>query len=35
MSVEIYQITAPVFIHNLKNLSAILKKPPPRPSHVA
>ncbi|GAB5499858.1 MAG: hypothetical protein PsegKO_21690 [Pseudohongiellaceae bacterium] len=26
MSVEIYQITAPVFIHNLKNLSAILKK---------
>lgn len=26
MSVELYQLTAPVFIHNLKNLSAILKK---------
>lgn len=26
MSVELYNITAPVFLHNLKNLSAILKK---------
>ena len=26
MSAEMYQITAPVFIHNLKNLSAVLKK---------
>ncbi|MEQ8315324.1 MAG: DUF1993 domain-containing protein [Gammaproteobacteria bacterium] len=26
MSVELYQLTSPVFIHNLKNLSAILKK---------
>lgn len=26
MSVDLYQLTAPVFIHNLKNLSAILKK---------
>jgi len=26
MSVEIYQLTAPVFIHNLQNMSAILKK---------
>ena len=26
MSVELYQLTAPVFIHNLKNLSSILKK---------
>lgn len=26
MNVEMYQLTAPVFIHNLKNLSAILKK---------
>ena len=26
MSVELYQLSSPVFIHNLKNLSAILKK---------
>ena len=26
MSVDMYQLTAPVFIHNLKNLSAVLKK---------
>ena len=26
MSVDLYQLTAPVFIHNLKNLSAIVKK---------
>ena len=26
MSVELYQLTSPVFVHNLKNLSAILKK---------
>ena len=26
MSTELYQITAPVFIHNLKNLASILKK---------
>ena len=26
MSVDLYQLTAPVFVHNLKNLSAILKK---------
>jgi len=26
MSVDLYQLTAPVFVHNLKNLSVILKK---------
>jgi len=26
MSVDLYQLTAPVFVHNLKNLSIILKK---------